>query len=99
MGITNLSTEIPAGYKLHQNFPNPFNPATDIRFELPANGFTNLSIYDVRGAKVDEIVNGMLGAGTFSARWNASGFSSGVYFYKLSVNGQIVDAKKLVLSK
>lgn len=93
IGIQNISTEIPSAYSLGQNYPNPFNPSTTIKFSIP-NGFpiktfgndnVVLKVFDVSGREVETLVNEQLQPGTYQADWNASNYSSGVYFYKITV--------------
>lgn len=86
--IENISAE-PSKYKLEQNYPNPFNPATIISFSIPQNGEVKLVVYDLLGNEVEELVNQELAAGTYEQNWNASGLSSGIYFYSLSFNGNM----------
>ncbi|MCX6138068.1 MAG: T9SS type A sorting domain-containing protein [Ignavibacteriales bacterium] len=87
---------IPESFDLSQNYPNPFNPATVINYALPVFSATKLAIYDMLGREVAVLVNQEKPAGRYEATWDASRFSSGVYFYKLSA-GSYVSAKKLVL--
>jgi len=99
--ITNIQgniTVIPAKYSLSQNYPNPFNPVTKINFALPKQGFVTLKIYDVLGREVRTLVNEVKSAGQFSVEFNASEFSSGVYFYRLETNG-FSDIKRMMLIK
>lgn len=93
-----ISNEIPVKFSLSQNFPNPFNPTTTISFDIPKSEFVNLSVYDLSGKKVDELVNSNLQAGKYSTLWNASKLSSGVYFYKIQA-GEFTEVKKLTLIK
>jgi len=98
IGISQTITEIPNQYSLKQNFPNPFNPVTKIRFSIPKSSIVKLSVYDVTGSLVSELVNGELTAGEYETDFNASGFTSGVYFYTLQA-GSYRETKKLVLIK
>ena len=99
IGIHNISSAIPKEYMLYQNYPNPFNPSTKIKFEIPAgNNSVQLKIFDVTGREAATIVNESLKPGTYEADWNAAGFASGVYFYKL-VSGNFTQVKKMVLVK
>ncbi|MFA7359785.1 MAG: T9SS type A sorting domain-containing protein [Candidatus Kapaibacterium sp.] len=95
-GIGN--NETPLTYALSQNFPNPFNPVTRISFALPKQGFVTLKVYDVLGKEVATLVNEMKNQGSYSVDFNASNFSSGVYFYKIETNG-FSDIKKMMMIK
>lgn len=97
-GIHNITGEVPANFKLEQNYPNPFNPSTKISFSLPKGGFTTLKVYDVMGREAAVLINGSLRAGSYEADFNASGLSSGVYFYSLT-SGEFIDVKKMSLIK
>lgn len=85
-------------YELKNNYPNPFNPVTSISYELAAAGFTTLKVYDLLGREVASLVNVKQEAGKYTIQWNASDFSSGVYFYVLRSN-QFVQTKRMILSK
>lgn len=102
IGIHNLS-EVVSGYQMFQNYPNPFNPTTTIKFSIPANGFVSLKIYDMLGREIKDLVNNNMTAGFYSYDFNASDLSSGVYFYKIQVNGekgvQYINTKRMVLVK
>jgi hypothetical protein len=96
--------EPPVTYALHQNYPNPFNPATEIRFDLPEPGHVSLTVFDVLGKQVAELVNEYREAGYDRVTWNASDHASGVYFIRLRVtkpSGEVAFTKsgKLVLTK
>jgi hypothetical protein len=75
---------LPAGLMLAQNYPNPFNPSTHIRFEVGGLGFVSLRVYDVLGREVATLVNEIKPPGEYSVAWDATGFPSGVYFYRLT---------------
>lgn len=95
--------ELPTTYALQQNFPNPFNPSTTIEFQLPAEGFVELKVYDIAGREVATLVSDMKNAGTHRIQWNAVDdrgmkVSSGVYFYRISA-GQFNQIKKMILLK
>lgn len=90
--------EIPSGFNLRQNFPNPFNPATTIRFSISERGPVSLRVFDVLGREVKTLVNEVLSAGAHERIWDANSCSSGVYFYRLQA-GSYSDTKKLVLVK
>jgi len=89
--------ELPKTIILNQNYPNPFNPSTNISFSVPHSEFVNLSIYDILGRKVSELVNQNLNAGTHNYDFDASYLSSGVYVYKLIVGVKTVTKKMLLL--
>lgn len=97
-GIVNISNEIPSEYKLFNNYPNPFNSQTKIKFQVPKEGLVRLRIYDVSGKEVGEILNNNLRGGVYETSWNAGYLSSGVYFYLLESNG-FKDVKRAVLLK
>ena len=98
LGITNFNSNVPEKYSLSQNYPNPFNPATKINFGLTKAGYTSLKIYDALGKEVSDIINGNLQAGSYEVEWNASAFTSGVYFYKIQSEG-FVETKRMMLIK
>ncbi len=88
----------PSAYSLEQNFPNPFNPTTYIRFTLLNNESASLTIFDVLGKKITTLVIKELSAGTYTVPWNASEFPSGIYFYRLQTKN-FSETKKLILTK
>lgn len=88
----------PAAYYLHQNFPNPFNPITSIRYDVSENGYVTLKIYDMLGREIRTLVSENLGVGKYQTTFDASGLASGVYFYKLDVNGY-TESRKMMLVK
>lgn len=98
IGIEPISSTMPAQFKLYQNHPNPFNPVTDIKFDITKSTNVKLTVVNLLGQEVEILVNQNLVAGSYTADWNASNFASGVYFYKL-VAGEFVDVKKMVLLK
>jgi hypothetical protein len=87
----------PAAIKLSQNYPNPFNPSTQIQFELPQQSLINLSVYDVSGRKVSELANGVLPGGEHRYTFDASNLASGLYIYRLSVDGVSVTRKMTLI--
>ena len=97
-GITQTSSEIPAEFKLYNNYPNPFNPSTKIKFDIPKGGFVNLTVYDALGREVEDLVNKDLAPGSYEAVWNADGFTSGVYFYRIET-ADFVETQKMMLIK
>ncbi len=89
---------LPTKYALQQNFPNPFNPTTTIRYQLPHSGQVSLNVYNALGQKVAELINRSQQAGYYSVQIDARHFASGVYFYKL-VSGKFVQMRKMLLLK
>jgi hypothetical protein len=85
-------------YKLKQNYPNPFNPTTTINFKLDAASDVRLTVFNALGEEVASLVNGRIGKGMHKVKFDGRGLNSGVYFYRLNVNGA-VDTKKMVLTK
>ncbi len=98
LGINHNGLNLPANYKLNQNFPNPFNPTTNIGFDVPRSGNVRLVVYDVLGNIVYKLVDGYLYAGSYKYDFNASDISSGVYFYTLTADN-FVETKRMVLIK
>lgn len=98
IGIQPISNVIPKEFSLSQNYPNPFNPTTNFEFRIADFGFVNLIIYDAMGREVEALVNEELKPGTYKAEWDASNFTSGVYFYRLTSGGYI-ETKRMVLIK
>ena len=80
-------------FTLKQNSPNPFNPITNISFEIPEMSNVKLSVFDITGREVALLVNSALDKGSYSYDWNASNYSSGTYFYRVSINGVLKTMK------
>lgn len=93
-----VSNNLAESYSLSQNFPNPFNPETNINFNIPTHSLVKLVVYDMLGKEVATLVNQNLQAGSYEITFNASKLTSGVYFYKLS-SGDFNDVKKMILVK
>ncbi len=92
--------EKPTEFTLRQNYPNPFNPSTTIKFTLPKDGLVTLKVYDIKGAEVAVLINGLnIKSGVVTADFDGSEFASGVYFYSLYVDNNRIDTKKMVLVK
>lgn len=89
-------SDVPDAFGLEQNFPNPFNPVTTIRFSLARTVDVNLAVYDVLGRRVTLLVNERKNAGVYEVNFDASRLSSGVYLYRLQA-GEYVATKKLLL--
>ena len=93
-----INNETPKEFALKQNFPNPFNPATNIQFDLPNDVKVTIKVYDVTGKEVAVLVNEFKKAGSYIVSFNGSQLSSGVYFYKIKA-GLFTDIKRMVLVK
>jgi uncharacterized delta-60 repeat protein len=98
VGTDPVSNEVPNSYSLSQNYPNPFNPVTNIRFAIPTSGFVSLKIFNVLGTEIASRVNEQLTPGIYEVSFDASDYSSGVYYYKLSA-GDYSKTKKMILIK
>ena len=81
-----------------QNYPNPFNPSTTIRFSLPQAGNVKLTVYNLLGEQVIQLVNDFREAGMHTINFNASELNSGIYIYKIEAAG-LVQTKKMTLLK
>ncbi len=90
--------EVPNEYALFENYPNPFNPTTSIKYQIPEEGFVTIKIFDVIGREVASLVNQNQKAGKYTAEFNALNFSSGLYIYQLKVN-DFISTKKMMLLK
>ena len=93
-----IAATVPKEFGLEQNYPNPFNPTTAIGYQLSANGFTSLKVYDAIGREVATLVNEVKDAGYYSAQFNGAKLSSGIYFAKLTSDRK-TQMKKLLLLK
>jgi hypothetical protein len=89
---------VPMVYSLSQNFPNPFNPSTTIKYSLAKEGFIKLTVYNSIGSKVATIVDGYKPSGNYSVQFNGSNLASGIYLYRLE-SGNYSSAKKFILQK
>ena len=98
-----LKAVVPATFTLHQNFPNPFNPITILKYDLPSDALVTLSIYNMLGREITQLVNTNQEAGFKSVQWNAADsfgkpVSAGVYLYQIRA-GEFVQTRKMVLLK
>ena len=101
--ILNRESVIPVTFALHQNYPNPFNPITTLRYDLPSDALVTLSIYDMLGREITQLVNTTQQAGFKSVQWDATDsmgkpVSAGAYIYQIQA-GEFVQTKKMVLLK
>jgi uncharacterized Ntn-hydrolase superfamily protein len=107
-GVNSIGLIVPDVFSLYQNYPNPFNPVTKIKFDIPLSAHSSvgaihespvrLAIYDVSGRLITILAEGIFRPGSYEAQWDASGFPSGVYYYKLETTA-FTDVKKMVLVK
>ena len=107
-GLVNLDpifnqSEIPSTFSLHQNYPNPFNPVTTLRYDLPENGLVNITIYDMLGNIINQLLNEAQNSGYKSIQWDATNYqgqpvSAGVYIYRIEA-GDFRQTKKMILLK
>jgi hypothetical protein len=98
VGINQISSVIPEQFNLYNNYPNPFNPSTVIRFDISKSQFVKLSVFNMLGEEVSNLVNENLTPGSYSVDFNASYLSSGMYFYRIETPG-FVQTKRMVLVK
>jgi photosystem II stability/assembly factor-like uncharacterized protein len=98
IGIQQTSTEVPKGFLMHQNHPNPFNPQTNIKFEIPKSSFVTIKVFDALGREIETIANENLNAGIYKVSWDASLYPSGIYFYKI-ISQEYSESKKMILIK
>ena len=103
VGVDNRSETLPQGFALEQNFPNPFNPFTTLRYDLPEDALVNITIYDMMGRVVKTLINDQQTAGYKSIQWNATNdnnqpVSAGLYLYTIQA-GDYSQTKKMVLLK
>jgi|GEM_PF-6964088 hypothetical protein len=90
--------ELPVGFVLNQNFPNPFNPTTRISFSIPQQSFVSLKVFDITGREIAELINRELNAGSYTSDFNAANLSSGIYLYSLKTSG-FTQTRKMLLIK
>jgi hypothetical protein len=93
-----VSLDLPVEFRLLQNSPNPFNPSTIINYAVPADGNVKLSVYNIKGELIRTVVNGFRKAGYYSAAFDGTGLSSGIYFYKIDA-GKYSQTRKMILIK
>jgi len=101
--VQNTSNNISENFTLSQNYPNPFNPSTTINFNIPGNGFVNLTVFDALGKEVGRLVNENLNTGSYNVNFNGSNLNSGIYFYTMNFTNNssqtFTETKKLILIK
>ena len=102
--VQNISTEVPSAYSLGQNYPNPYNPMTNVKFSIVKAGDVKIIVYDVQGRELQTLVNEKLNAGTYEVKFDARQggssreLTSGVYFYRMVTEG-FSETKRMLLIK
>ncbi len=95
--VFEIPQEVPAAFSLEQNFPNPFNPTTAIVYSLLTKSRTDLRVYDLLGREVAVLVNEEKMPGSYKVEWQAKGMASGIYFYQLRTDEQVMTKKMILL--
>ena len=85
--VDDAASQVPTSFELFQNYPNPFNPSTNFEFRVSSYGFVTLKVFDVLGREIATLVNEVRSPGIYTARWDASNVSAGVYFVRLTAGG------------
>jgi hypothetical protein len=98
LGINQNSSEIPKEFALYNNYPNPFNPKTTIKFDLPKLSFVTMKVYDISGKEIEVLANQNMEGGVYEFSWNATKYASGIYFYRITA-GDYIATKKMILLK
>ena len=93
----NGTAQLPTHYSLETNFPNPFNPSTEMQFSLPIRGRIELAIFNSLGQRVATLIDGEMPAGYHTVTWVAGDQASGVYFYRLTADDFVATRKMLLL--
>ncbi|MCW8822947.1 MAG: T9SS type A sorting domain-containing protein, partial [Ignavibacteriaceae bacterium] len=94
----NSKNPVPGQFELFNNFPNPFNPKTTIRYTLPASDVVSIKVFNALGNEIKILLNEEKQAGSYDVEWNADGYSSGIYFYSVAA-GNFRETKKMILIK
>lgn len=95
--VNQVSLMLPEAFRLHQNFPNPFNPSTNIRVDLPGEGRLLLRIFNSAGKQMAELTNEFLSSGSYEVQWNAASYPSGIYFAEAEFEGQMQVSRMILL--
>jgi len=98
VGINQISDKIPTQFSLKQNFPNPFNPVTTIKFDVIKSENIKIVVVDALGRDIETLVNEQLSPGSYETTWNARNYSSGIYFYRLQA-GDFTETKRMIFLK
>jgi hypothetical protein len=99
--VNNVINSVPEKFSLEQNYPNPFNPVTNIKYNLPNEGFVKIVIYDLLGREIQTLVNEIKKSGKYNVEFNGTQYPSGVYLYRIQVEGEksFTAVKRMVLIK
>ena len=97
-GIDENGKEVPHQFSLYQSYPNPFNPTTQIRYDVPARSYVLIRIFDMLGRQVTTLVNEEKGAGQYTVTWNAKNAATGIYWYRMEA-GAFSSVRKMLLLK
>jgi hypothetical protein len=95
--VRQISEMVPKDYVLEQNYPNPFNPTTQVKYGLPKPGYVTLKVFNLSGHEVAMLVDQHQPAGEFSVTFDAAGFTSGIYLFRLSTSSYTAVKKMLLL--
>jgi xylan 1,4-beta-xylosidase len=95
-GVIERDPSVPVEFSLSQNYPNPFNPSTNIQYSVPRTQYVSLKVYDMLGRELRTLVSEVKPPGSYTVEWDARGFASGVYFYRVE-SGTFRETKKLIL--
>ena len=96
-GLNIINELYPAEISLQQNYPNPFNPKTNISWTMSSAGSVSIEIYNLKGQLIDVLYNGFNKPGNHEIMWNASNYSSGIYFYRLTSNETVFQKNMILL--
>lgn len=103
IGIDDETGMIPSDFELKNNYPNPFNPSTNVEFSIPVSSVVDLRVYDITGREVSVLVNGSYSAGNHTVTWDATGFATGMYVYQMTArssnNQTFTQTRKMMLIK
>ena len=97
--VKESSGEIPADFNLSRNYPNPFNPSTNLEFGISDLEFVSLKVFDISGKEVSSLVNEVLKPGNYKYRFDAIDLPSGTYFYRIETSNGFKDTKRMILIK
>ena len=87
---------LPFSFQLFQNYPNPFNPSTRIQYAIGSKQFVSIKVYDILGSEIATLVNEELLTGEYEIEFDATGLTSGIYFYQIKT-GNFINTKKMIL--